>query len=290
LKKNNRFAGYMFLLPAALIYLSVIVVPAIYSFYLSFFKWNGVSPTKKFVGIKNYVNEILNDRTFAIAVKNNIVWVLLTMIFMVGIALLLALLINREFKGRVVFRGIFYFPYVLSGVIVGIIWSWIYHPQLGLITNIMNLLHLGEYSKAFLADTKTAFYAVFLAALWQGVGAPMILFLAGLQTIPKDLFEAANLDGANKFQTFISITIPMLRETFVIVFALQVISSVKVYDIVYAMTGGGPAQSTQVMATWMVTQSFRFSNVGVGTAIACIMVLVLMVVIIPFVLFMAKEE
>jgi raffinose/stachyose/melibiose transport system permease protein len=199
------------------------------------------------------------------------------------------MLLNRSFKGRVVFRGIFYFPYVLSGVIVGIIWSWIYQPQLGLITNMMNFLHLGNYSKAFLADTKTAFYAVYLAGLWQGIGAPMILFLSGLQTVPNDLYEAAAIDGAGKFRTFFSITIPMLRETFVIVFALQVISAVKVYDIIYAMTGGGPAQSTQVMATWMVTQSFRFSNIGQGTAIACIMLLVLMIVIIPFVLFMARE-
>ncbi len=272
-----------------MLYLGVIVVPVAYSFYLSLFKWNGVSPHKKFVGLLNYFNVITKDETFAIAARNNIIWILLTMLFTVSVALALALLLNREFRGRIFFRGCFYFPYILSGVTVAIIWSWIYHPHLGLITNLASIAGWGEYSKALLADTRTALYAVYVAALWQGVGAPMVLFLAGLQTIPKELFEAATIDGANKFQVFLNITIPMLRETFVIVFATQIISSMKVYDIIYAMTGGGPANSTQTMATWMVMQTFTFANVGMGTAIACIMVLVLMVVIIPFVLFMAKE-
>ena len=279
----------MFLVPAALIFIGVIVVPTIYSFYLSLFKWNGVSATKEFVGIQNYVNVILHDRVFKIAVKNNIIWILLTMVFMVGLSLVLALILNRAFKGRVIFRGIFYFPYVLSFIIVGIIWQWIYHPQLGLIRNIMELLHLGEYTKVFLGDPKTAIFAVYIASLWQGFGGPMILFMAGLQTIPKDLYEAAAIDGANKFRTLFNIQIPMLRETFVIVFALQVIIAVRVYDIIFVMTDGGPAQSTQVMATWMVKQIIHFSKFGIGTTIACLMVLVLMIVIIPFVIYMARD-
>jgi raffinose/stachyose/melibiose transport system permease protein len=140
----------------------------------------------------------------------------------------------------VFFRGGFYFPYVLSGVIVAIIWSWVYHPQLGLIANLAGVFGFGGSAKALLADTRTAFFAVYAAALWQGVGAPMVLFLAGLQTIPRDLFEAATIDGTNKFQAFIHVTIPMLRETFVVVFATQIITSMKVYDLIYAMTGGGP--------------------------------------------------
>jgi raffinose/stachyose/melibiose transport system permease protein len=117
----------------------------------------------------------------------------------------------------------------------------------------------------------------------------MVLFLAGLNTIPRELYEAATIDGCNKFQTFRYITIPMLKETFVIVFALQIISSVKVYDIIMAMTEGGPANRSHTMATWMVNQTFTFANIGTGTAIAVIMVLVLMVAIIPFVLFMARD-
>ncbi len=287
--RKTGHSPYWFLAPAAALYAGVIVVPVFYSFYLSLFKWNGVSPRKKFVGLQNYVNVIANDETFLTAARNNIVWIVLTMLFTVGVALALALLLNRSFRGRVFFRGGFYFPYVLSGVIVAIIWSWVYHPQLGLIANLAASFGFGGAAKALLADTRTAFFAVYAAALWQGVGAPMVLFLAGLQTIPRDLFEAATIDGTNKFQAFIHVTIPMLRETFVVVFATQIITSMKVYDLIYAMTGGGPADSTQTMATWMVMQTFTFANVGMGTAIACIMVLVLMTVVIPFVLFMAKE-
>jgi raffinose/stachyose/melibiose transport system permease protein len=211
------------------------------------------------------------------------------MTFTVAIALLFALLLNQRFKGRAIFRGIFYFPYVLSAVIVGTIWTWIYHPQLGLITNLLDIF--GLQVKPFLADPKTAFLAIYAAGLWQAYGAPMVLFLAGLQTIPYELYEAARIDGANVFQTFFKVTIPMLKETFVIVFATQIITSVKIFDIVMAMTLGepSPANKTHTMATWMIKQSFVFTHAGRGAAIACIMVLVLMAVIIPFVLYMAKD-
>lgn len=286
---KKGIANYFFLMPAAVIYFCIIVIPAFYSLYLSFFKWNGVSPKKQFVGIQNYINVITKDQVFKTATINNIVWIFLSIIFTVTIALCLAMLINRSFRGRAFFRAIFYFPYILSGIVVAIIWTWVYQPQLGLFNSIVRTLGMPGLAKAWLADTKTAFFAVYIAALWQGVGAPMIIFLAGLQTVPKELQEAAYIDGATKLRSFFSITIPMLKETFVIVFAIQIISAMKVFDIIYGMTGGGPAQSTQTMATWMVLQTFSFANVGIGTAISWIMTIVLMIVIIPFVLFMARD-
>ncbi len=285
---KKSITNYFFLMPAAVIYFCIIVIPAFYSLYLSFFKWNGVSP-KIFVGIQNYINVITKDQVFKIALRNNIVWILLVMIFTVTIALCLAMLINRSFRGRVFFRGIFYSSYILSGIVVAIIWRWMYHPQLGLINGILRTLGMPGLAKAWLADPKIAFFAVYVAALWQGVGAPMILFLAGLQTIPKELQDAAYIDGATKLRSFFSIIIPMLKETFVIVFATQIISAMKVFDIIYGMTGGGPAQSTQTMATWMVLQTFSFSNIGIGTTISWIMTISLMIVIIPFALFMARD-
>ncbi|MDC7235618.1 MAG: sugar ABC transporter permease [Spirochaetales bacterium] len=286
-KKN--LSGYIFIIPAALIYFTVIVLPAVYSFYLSFFKWNGIGPNRKFVGLNNYYHILFEDVIFERAALNNTIWILLVLTITVGFALSMALLLNRQFRGRTLFRGILYFPYVLSGVMVAIIWTWVYHPQLGLISGFLQLFNLQEYYSSPLAGVKTAFFAIYAAALWQGFGAPMILFLAGLKTIPVELYEAATIDGANRSQTFINITIPMLRETFVIVFATQIISAMKLYDIVYAMTEGGPANRTHTMATWMVRQTFIFANVGKGTSIAVVMVLVLMVVIIPYVMFMAKD-
>ena len=172
---------------------------------------------------------------------------------------------------------------------VAIIWSWVYQPQLGLLKGLMDAVGIANISTAWLSNPSTALLAVFFAALWQGVGGPMTLFLAGLQTIPADLKEAAFIDGASKIQTFFKVTLPMLRETLVIVLATQIIASMKVYDVIYAMTGGGPANSTQTLSTWMVSQTFTFSNFGMGTAISTIMVAVMMIIIVPYVSLMSKE-
>jgi raffinose/stachyose/melibiose transport system permease protein len=288
MKINVMLKRSLFLLPALIIYFLIIVIPSLYSLYLSMFKWNGVGE-KVFVGLKNYLDLFANDDVFITAIKNNIIWTLLTIIVTVFFALMLAVLLNREFKGRVVYRGILYFPYVLSGVVVAIMWRWIYHPQLGFINGFLKAVGLQNLTHPWLSDVNIALYAVYIAALWQGVGAPMILFLAGLQTVPQDCLEAALIDGAGKFTTFIRITIPLLKETFVIVLATQIVAALKVFDIVIAMTGGGPAQSTQTLATWMYQQTFRFSNLGTGSAIAWVMVIVLMIVIIPYTSFMARD-
>jgi raffinose/stachyose/melibiose transport system permease protein len=287
LKKN--FDRYWFILPAGFIYIIVIVIPGFYSFYLSLFKWNGISPTKKFVGFKNYIYLFLYDKVFVRAAINNVIWVLLTLTLTVTVAFIFALLLNRKFRGRSIFRGLFYFPYVLSYVVVAIIWDWIYHPQLGLLYGLFSAVGIGDVYNTPLGSVHLCFFAVFIAALWQGFGAPMILFLAGLNAIPKQLYEAASIDGANKIHSLFNITLPMLRETFVVIFAIQIIASIKVYDIVVALTSGGPANRTQTMATWMVNQTFEYAKIGTGTAISVLMVLVLMVVVIPFVLFMAKD-
>lgn len=290
-KANISLSGgrsrYLFLMPGALVYLTIIVVPAFYSLYLSFFKWNGVAPVKRFVGLGNYINLITKDVVFGIALRNNIIWVLLSLCVTASLALLFAMLINKRFAGRTLVRGVLYFPYILSGIVVSIIWNWVYHPQMGLLNSIMGVIGLPK--QTFLADTSTALICVFIASFWHSVGQPMILFLAGLQTIPNELMEAAFIDGASKPQVFTRITIPMLSETFVIVFATQIIQSFKIYDMVRAMTGGGPAQSTQTLATWMITQTYSFTSIGTGTAIAWFMVIILMAIVVPYVIHMAKE-
>lgn len=285
-RAGNR-TKWLFLLPGFLIYSVIIVLPALYSLYLSLFKWNGVSPVKTFVGLSNYVSLITKDTVFKIAFRNNLIWMMLSVCVTITAALLFAVLINRQFFGRALIRSVLYFPYILSGIVVSIIWSWVYHPQMGLLNAILNAV--GLESKALLANTSTALVSVYVASFWHSVGQPMILFLAGLQTIPNELKEAAYIDGANRIQTFFAVTLPMLGETFFIVFATQVIQSFKIYDIVRAMTGGGPAQSTQTLATWMITQTFTFTNIGTGTAIAWCMVLVLMIIVIPYVMVTAKE-
>ena len=278
-----------FLLPAILIYGIVVVFPTLYSIVLSFCEWNGLGE-KKFIGLKNYVHLFTEDNIFYIALKNNIIWIILTVCLTVLLALVLALVLNKKFKGRIVYRAIFYFPYMLSWIIVGIIWKWMYNPNFGLINQFLDMIGLDFLKGAYLSNTNIALYCVFIAALWQGLGQPMLYFLAGLQTMPSDILEAARIDGAGRFSLFIRIIVPMLKETFVIVLATQIIASMKVYDIVYVMTDGGPANSTQTLATYMYNQTFTYSNLGMGSAIATIMVLIMMIVIVPYVAFSTKED
>ena len=286
---KEKFKTGLFLFPALFIYIIVVVFPTVYSLFLSFCDWNGLG-AKKFVGLKNYIQLFTSDSVFYTALRNNIIWIILTICLTVLLALLLALVLNRGFRGRIVYRAIFYFPYMLSWIIVGIIWKWMYNPNFGLINQVLGMVGLDSLKGAYLSNTKMALYCVFIAALWQGLGQPMLYFLAGLQTLPNDILEAAKIDGAGKFNLFFRVIVPMLKETFVIVLATQIIASMKVYDIVYVMTDGGPANSTQTLATYMYNQTFTYSNLGVGSAIATVMVLIMMVVIVPYVAFSTKDE
>ena len=286
---KEKFKTGLFLFPALFIYIIVVVFPTVYSLFLSFCDWNGLG-AKKFVGLKNYIQLFTSDSVFYTALRNNIIWIILTICLTVLLALLLALVLNRSFRGRIVYRAIFYFPYMLSWIIVGIIWKWMYNPNFGLINQVLGMVGLDSLKGAYLSNTKMALYCVFIAALWQGLGQPMLYFLAGLQTLPNDILEAAKIDGAGKFNLFFRVIVPMLKETFVIVLATQIIASMKVYDIVYVMTDGGPANSTKTLATYMYNQTFTYSNLGVGSAIATVMVLIMMVVIVPYVAFSTKDE
>lgn len=281
---------WFFLLPAALIYVAVILVPSLYTFFLSFFQWNGASPDFVFVGWDNYIKLFAEDTVFQRAFSNTFVWTLASLVVMTTLALALALILNSQIRGRFFFRSIFYFPSILSGVVVAIIWRWMYHPVQGLINGLLGLAGLGDIAPAWLAEPGLALGAVFVTSVWFGLGQPLVLFLAGLQTISRDPYEAALIDGATPFQQFIRITVPLLRETFVIVLATIFIAGMKVYDLIFAMTGGGPAESTEVLASWMYYQTFTFANVGIGSAISWILIVISLIVIIPYVWFTTKRE
>ena len=287
--KKTDIKSYLFLLPAFIIFSSVVIAPTIYSFYLSFFSWNGIGE-KTFVALDNYLNLFLEDAVFLTALKNNFVWILLTIVFTVSLSLMLAVVLNRSFKGRVVYRAIFYVPYMLSWVVVGVIWKWMYNPNMGFINEFLEMIGLESLKVSWLSEPKIALYCVYFAALWQGVGQPMILFLSGLQTIPTDILEAATIDGASRVKAFFYITISMLKETFVVVFATLIIAAMKLYDIIKVMTGGGPGNATETLATYMYSQTFMYNNFGKGSAVASTMFLMMILIIVPYVIYTAKED
>lgn len=285
--KTDRSA-YLFLAPALIIYLSVIVVPVLYSFFISLFKWNGIGEMS-FVGLKNYINLFTGDDIFKISILNNLTWIAMTLVITMTAALMFALMLNQSFKGRTFFRGLFYFPCVVSPIAVALIWRWIYNPNIGFINQFFKALDI-PFSQSWISTPKVSIYAVFAAALWQAIGQPMILFLAGLQGIPNEILEAATIDGANGVKKFFFVTLPLLKNTFVVVIATLTVAAMKVFDVVQGLTGGGPNNATQMMSTYMYSQVFQYNNVGYGTAVACTMLLMMMVVIVPYVSFTAKEN
>jgi ABC-type sugar transport system permease subunit len=241
------------------------------------------------MGLQNYTNLFLKDPVFLTALKNNMIWIILTLIFTISISLMFAVILNKKFRGRTFFRAFFYFPCVIAPIAVSIIWRWMYNPSMGFINQFCKTIGI-NFSQSWLSDPKVSLFAIFAAALWQGIGQPMILFLAGLQSVSIDVLEAATIDGAGGIRKFFSVTVPLMKETFVIVFATQMVSALKVFDVVQGLTGGGPNNSTQMLSTYMYAQTFQYNNAGVGSAIACIMVLILLVVIVPYVNYTAKES
>ncbi|MBV8212114.1 MAG: sugar ABC transporter permease [Verrucomicrobia bacterium] len=284
-----RFLPWVFLAPALVIYSVVVVYPMLYSAYLSLFRWDGVAPKKVFVGFQNYVTLLTHNEVFWIALKNNAIWLVAALLVPTSIGLGLALVLNSRFRGSHIFRSIFYFPAVLSLAVVGLIWTWIYHPDLGLANQLLDALGLKFLKRNWLSDPNIAIYPVILAATWNAVGLPMLLFLAGLQTIPQELHEAAKVEGAGPLQRFWHVTFPLLRETTLIVLAITSINALKAYDIIYAMTNGGPANRTQLLSTWMYFLTYNYNEVGLGTAIAIVLFSLTLIFAIPYIRLMTRK-
>lgn len=286
-RKKANISAWLFLVPAGIIYLSVVMIPVFYSLVISLFKWNGIA-AMEFVGLNNFVT-LFQDSIFTKAMLNNLIWIILTLFVTMSISLGLALMLNKPFAGRTFFRGFFYFPAVIASIAVAIIWRWIYNPSYGFINQLFKALG-SDFQQSWISSPIASLYAIFFASLWQSVGQPMIFFLAGLQTVPEDVLEAATIDGADNVHRFVAITIPMMKETFVIVIANLIVGAMKVFDVIMGLTAGGPNNATQMMSTYMYSQTFRYNNVGYGTAIAILMVVFMMVVIVPYISFTARKD
>jgi raffinose/stachyose/melibiose transport system permease protein len=281
-----------FLAPALLAYVVFVIFPMVESVRLSFFEWTGFMGTPQvFVGLKNYVKMFTQDPVFWTAFGNTVIWVVLSLIIPLTISLVLALALNRPLFGRNLFRSVFYIPGVLASIAVANMWRWIYNPNYGIGQSLGTAFGMPWLADIqWLGDKNIALYAVFVAFVWQTVGTNMVLFLAGLQAVQQEHLEAARLDGANAWQVFRNVTFPALRPTMVIVTVLTFIGSIKVFDLVVGMTGGGPAQQTQVLALWSYQQSFANHQYGMGNAIATVLLVVTMLIVVPYLVWSARQE
>lgn len=284
-----RITPYLFLAPALIWYLIFLVYPMYQSLVISFMDWDGLSADIRFIGLENYRRIFFEDDTARLALRNNILWTIGTLLIPTTIGLLLAVALDRKLRGRTIYRALFYGPAVLPLVAVGLIWAWMYNPQFGFINVFFREIGWDQLARGWLSLYETALPATFLTAVWGGIGFPMVLYLAALQAIPGEQYEAAKMDGANGRQLFWRITLPWLREANVIVFSLAVINSFKTFDLIYTMTYGGPGRSTQVLGTWMYFQSFQYYNTGYGAAIAWVIAAITLIMAIPYIQHMSRE-
>lgn len=270
-----------FLVPPALIYIWLVIVPVIRAVQFSLYKWNGLVPLyeSEFLGIGNFV-AILSDDVFRIALGNNLFIVVMSLLLQLPIALGLAVLLQRKLPARAAFRTIFFMPFVLSEVITGIIFNYIFRAQGGLINSMLEWINID--GPAWVGDPDLVMYAVFIAITWKYFGYHLVLYLAGLASIPFELEEAAKIDGAGRWQIFQHITLPLLAPTIRLTIYLSVIGSLQTFDLIWAMTRGGPVSASESMATYMFRSGFLKQQLGYGSGLAVVIFVIAFVFSIIF--------
>ncbi len=286
MRKRKTLFAYMLMFPALLILAIFTFYPMIYGILLSFFDYNMLRHTPEgnlappqWVGISNF-KLVFKDHHFHIALKNSIMYLLIVPVIQI-FAIFIAFLVNRKIKGIDIFKTAFYIPVITSIVIVGIAWKWVFASD-GIL-NFILVKKLGLFSNPipWLADRNIALFSVMFVTMWQGIGYYMVLYLAGLQGIPKEFEEAALLDGANTWHVLWKITIPLLKPTIALCVIISCISALKVFGEIYVMTGGGPENGTLTMVYYIFTKAFNEFNMGYASALA--LVLSIFVAIISYI-------
>jgi raffinose/stachyose/melibiose transport system permease protein len=264
----------LFLAPAFVLFLVFLVYPIFRSVYYSLFNWNGLGPAVDFVGLDNF-KRILTDTVFMKAVGNGLLIVVFSLAIQLPLSLALAIMVGRDQPGRAFFRAVFYMPYVLSEVITAIIWVGLFNPdpERGFI-NALLILIPGVTAQSFLGNTHMVLACIFVVLTWKYFGLHMLLYLAGLQNIPREIEEAAHIDGANRWQLIRNITIPLLGSTIRTTIYLSVLGSLTQFNLIWIMTKGGPVNASEAMATYMYRFGFVRFLLGYGSAVALVMLLI----------------
>jgi ABC-type sugar transport system permease subunit len=282
-------AGMFFVLPALLLYLVFMVYPFFQSIYLSFTSWNGASPVKEWIGLDNY-RALIRDPMLWLSLRHNLIWVIVGTVAPIVIGMGLALLLWQRPKGFTLFRTVYFMPQVLSTVVIGIVWNWIYNPIFGILNTGLDAVGLEGVSRGWLGDPDVALYAVLIAAIWATIGFTFVIFLAGLQNVSKDLLEAATIDGANAWQRFWNVTVPQMAGVINIVVAFLLIGGFNVFDIIFVMTGGGPANATEVIATYTYKEAFTQNNIGYASTLSLVMTVISLIASVTFIRLRERQE
>ena len=271
---GNKKSIAVFVLPAFIIYAIFVLVPIGYNIYVSFLQTDLMSPSK-FVGVKNYIN-LFKDKTFTGALRNNILMVIGSLIAHLPLALLFGNILFQKIKGSHFFQTVFFLPSVICGVAVGLTWPFVYNSEFGLINKFLEIIGLESLQNVWLADKNLALFCIVIVVMWQFVGYHMVIQIAAMKNIPLSYYEAAEIDGASKWVQFKSITFPLIKPILKVDAVLIITGSLKYYDLVAVMTGGGPNHATELMSTYMFYQGFRTLKYGYSAAIGVILLVLCM--------------
>ena len=266
---------YLFFIPGLILYSIFFLYPTVSALFYSFTNWDGLGETYSFVGIDNYLRAFTGDSIFLKTVGNNLQFMLFVVIGQTTVALIFAIFLVKNTKVNIFFRALFFFPTILSSVSVAFIWSFIYDPTLGILNGLFDTIGLGFLQQNWLGDAEIAIYSLAVTQVWFHAGQMLIIFVAGLQAIPGELYEVAKIEGAGTWQTFRKVTWPLLAPSATIVVAYTTIQSFKAFDLVFAMTGGGPNYSTEIIATYIYEIAFRNYNFGYASAISVIFMMII---------------
>ncbi|SDQ64889.1 carbohydrate ABC transporter permease [Quadrisphaera sp. DSM 44207] len=285
---RKRLEIAFFVAPALALLAVFVVVPVLQAVRYSTYSWNGLGPLDDFVGLENYATA-LRDQVFTDAVVHNLVIIVLSIAVQLPLGLAIALLLNREIRGRSALRVIIFVPYVLAEVVAGVVWVLLLQPG-GLVDAVVDGVGLGGLTQLWLGDPEIALYTVMVVLTWKYLGLAVLLFLAGLQGVPEDLYEAAQLDGASWWQVQRRVTIPLLGPTIRTWGFLSMIGSLQLFDMVWILTGGGPANSTMTMATYLINQGTDRSLYGYASAVAVVLFGISLVLAVVYQFFVLRRD
>ena len=274
LRRQEALAGYLFILPFIFFFLVFTVRPVIMSVWMSFHQWEILMPTQPFIGLENY-QELMNDDLWWTALRNTTYFAIFTVIGNTIVALAAALVVAQPIRAQGFYRVLFYAPVLLSVSVVGVLWGWLFNTQFGIINYVLSTL--GARPIPWLADPNLVIPSLSVATIWWGFGFPMLIFLAGLQSIPDHLYDAGKVDGANGWARFRYITLPLLRPTILFVTVTQFIAHFQVFGQPYIMTDGGPGRSSLTVIMYLYQTAWRYFRMGYGTAMAVALAVVIII-------------
>jgi N-acetylglucosamine transport system permease protein len=285
---QERRIGIAFLSPAILLYAVFFVFPTVQAFYIALFRWRGLSLNKEFVGIENF-RLLFSDDIFRMCLGHNLAFLVVSCVTILPLALFFGVMLSRRTRASGTYRAIYLFPNIISVVAVAVLWSFVYHPTFGVLNAALKTVGLGRFATGWLGGPHTALPAIIATSIWYSLGFYIVLFLAGIQSIPRSFYEAAAIDGAAGWQSFRHITIPLLWEILKLAAVYLVINTLNIFGLVWVMTEGGPSNHTDTLLTYLYRQAFIESNFGYATALGVVVFVFIFLISLALLRLMKRE-